>query len=166
MTSHSRLATVASVVLVGLIIGGLGLGLSLLYGLGVPIAVCLLGGILLSAAGAALCRLPAEDTGELAPDSAPATGQRASFGDLRTVQTRFAGSDGDIERFEDRVRRPLAELTAELLRQRHHIDWRAQPGRAQDALGPVLWQLVTTSKGQFPASREQADAWIQAIEAL
>ncbi|MBA3419396.1 MAG: hypothetical protein ACR2KO_06615 [Geodermatophilaceae bacterium] len=162
MNRWPRLATAA---LLGLVLGGVGVALSLLYDAGVPIAVCLVGGMVICGGASVLSGLPTEDSGDLAPDSEPATVQRSSFGDLHTVQTRFAGA-ADPERFEDRVRRPLADLAAERLRQRRSIDWRAQPDRAQESLDPVLWQLLTAPRGRFPASRDQAESWIQAIERL
>lgn len=161
-----RAATVATVAALGLGLGGLGLVVSLLYDAGVPIAVCLVAGVLLAAGAAVLSALPVEDTGELAPRSQPITQQRSPFGDLHTLQNRFAGSSGDADRFEDRVRRPLAELATERLQQRHGVDWRAQPDLARELLDPGVWALLTGPSGQFPASRAQAEAWVQAVERL
>lgn len=162
----TRLAGAATVLLGGLGLGGLGLVLSLLYDAGVPVAVCLAGGVLVSAGAAALTGLPTEDTGDMTPDSQPGTEQRSSFGDLHTLQTRLASAGEDTERFEDRVRRPLADLTAELLRQRHRLDWRARPDEARAVLGTVLWPLLTAPRGRFPASRQQAQDWVAAVEQL
>ncbi|MBA2390745.1 MAG: hypothetical protein H0V67_10875 [Geodermatophilaceae bacterium] len=161
-----KLAAAATVVFLGLVLGGLGFVVSLLYDAGMPIAVCMVGGVVLCAAGTALSRLPVEDAGDLAPDSEPGAEQRSSFGDLHTLQSRFVGAVGDTERFEDRVRRPLAELAAERLRQLHRVDHRAQPERAQQLVHPVVWELLTAPRGAFPASRAQTEAWTEAIEKL
>lgn len=159
-------ATVAAVVFLGLLVGGFGVALSLLYDAGVPIAVCLVGGVLVYAGGTVLSRLPVEDAGDMAPKSQPGVEQRSSFGDLHTMQTRLAGAGSDDDRFEDRIRRPLADLTAERLRQRHDIDWLAQSERARGVLDDVLWQLLTAPTGRFRAGREQAETWVSAIERL
>ncbi len=156
----------AAVVFLGLAVGGLGLALSLLYETGVPITVCLVGGVLISAGGSALSRLPLEDAGELAPRSEPGREQRSSFGDLHTVQARVAAAMDDNDRFEDRVRRPLAQLTAELLLQRHDVDWLVEPDRARAILDPLLWQLLVTPGGRFAADRGQVEVWLQTVERL
>ncbi len=162
----SRAAKVATVVLVGLVLGGLGFVLSLLYDVGVPLAVCLVTGVLICAGGTALADLPREDAGDLAPGSEPVAQQRSSFGDLHALQSRFAAADGDAARFEDRVRRPLADLAVERLRTRQGSDDRIGPEGAQAHLDPVIWQLLTAPAGSFPARPEQAAVWVHAIESL
>ncbi|MBA2554578.1 MAG: hypothetical protein H0V10_13015 [Geodermatophilaceae bacterium] len=164
--SRRRLGQVGTVLGLGLFLGGLGFALSLLYEAGVPLAVCLIGGVLVSAAGTVLSGHPVEDAGDLAPGSEPGTEQRSSFGDLHTLQARLAGAGSDPERFEERVRRPLADLTAERLRQRHDLDWLAQPSQARETLDPLLWALLTAPSGRFVASRAQVETWVTAIERL
>lgn len=161
----TRPSTAAAVVLLGLVLGGLGLVVSLLYGAGVPILVCLAAGVLICAGGAALSALPTEDASALAPDSEPGLAQLASFGDLHTLRNRFIGAD-DVPRFEDRVRRPLADLAAARLRQRHGLDWLAEPRRARELLDPLLWRLLTAPSGQFEPSSAQVETWVTAIEQL
>lgn len=162
----AALRVVAVVLVLGLLGGGLAFGLSLLYDAGVPITVCLVGGVLICGGGWALSGQSTEDVGELAPRSEPGREQRSSFGDLHTVQARFAAAIGDTDRFEDRVRRPLAQLTAERLRQRHHIDWLDQPDRARAILDPQLWQLLTAPGGRCAPTVEQTRIWVSAIERL
>lgn len=164
--SRGRRGQLATVLGLGLLLGGAGFALSLLYEAGVPLTVCLIGGVVVYAGGTVLADHPVEDAGDLAPRSEPGTEQRSSFGDLHTLQSRLAGAGTDSERFEDRVRRPLADLTAERLRQRHDLDWLAQPSRARERLDPLLWALLTAPSGQFVASRAQVEAWVTAIEAV
>ncbi len=156
----------ATAIVVGLLLGGLAFVLSLLYDAGVPLPVCLVGGFVVYAGGAALSRLPTDDVGDLAPASQPGAEQRASFGDLQTLQSRLAGVGLDAGRFEDRVRRPLADLTAERLQQRHDVDWLAEPRRARAVLDPQLWQLLAAPSGRFEPGAAQIEQWVAALERL
>lgn len=154
------------VLLPGLVLAAGGFGLSLVYRLGVPVAVCLAGGVLVAAGWELLRRLPMVDVVELVPVSSGGLEQRASFGDLHTLELRLSAADGDQDRFDQRVRPYLAGLVVEVLRQRHGVDWHSERAAAEEVLPAALAQLMTAADGAVPASRRQVADWVEEIEKL
>jgi len=162
------LGRLARMLLGGAGLGALGYGLTLLYRTGTPLAVCLGAGVLLALALALVRGLPVDPSAndDERPTRQPPRPQRASFGDLHTLELRLRASEGDQDRFDQRVRPYCAAIAVELLRQRHGLDWPVDRDRVEAVAGAGVWLLLTTPPGAIPASRARLATWIRELEEL
>jgi hypothetical protein len=74
------------------------------------------------------------------PDRPPA---EDGLVELTALEHRLAWGSVDPDRFRERVRPVLVDLTVERLRSRHGVDPATQPEEARRILGESLWQMVT-----------------------
>ncbi|CAN5133837.1 hypothetical protein BH20ACT5_BH20ACT5_23120 [soil metagenome] len=159
-------SVLSRIVLPGLLLGGLGYGLSLLYAAGVPLVVCLVAGQLLAAAWVLGREFPVEDIGDLALPATEPHQQRMALGDFTSWQNRLRSACGDQDRFEARLRPELRLLTAALLQRGHGVHWLAEPDRARAILGPELWRLLSAPSGTLHATPDRLERWVDEMERL
>lgn len=150
----------------GLLLGGFGYGLSLLYSGGVPVPVCLGAGLVLAATWVLAQELPAEDIGDLTPAGAVPRQQRLALGDFATWQNRLSTACADQDRFDTRLRPELRRLIAGRLQQRHGLDWLTEPDRARAILGPELWGVLTAPSGTMRATPVAIERWVDGMERM
>ena len=158
----------ARILLGGLGLGALGYGLTLLYRTGTPLTVCLGAGVLLALVLAMVRGLPVDPRHDEddRPTSQPPRPQRASFGDLHTLELRLRAAEGDQDRFDQRVRPYCAAIAVELLRQRHGLVWPVDRDRVEAVAGAGVWLLLTSPPGAITASRARLATWIRELEEL
>ncbi|MFG1754759.1 hypothetical protein [Streptosporangium sandarakinum] len=121
---------------------------ALLWHLGVLAAAAVLAAVIVR-------RIPVPPPEPPAPPPAsdgPETSDRA-FATARWWEHRLASARDDPQRFRTRVQPRLAEITAERLRRRHGP---AGPGRAEEILGPDLYELLTAPVTAVPTRAELA----------
>lgn len=157
---------VLQVLLPGLAMGAAFVLASLLYQIGLPVTVSLLAGIAVAAIIALGRSLPPEDLGRAVAADERDTDRRSTLGDFAALHARLDACSRDDERFESRVRPDLRQLVAERLRQRHGVDWLADPQTAQTVAGPVLWTLLTAPSGTLRGSRAHIEAWVAELERM
>src|SRR4051812_35857894 len=134
----------------------------------VPWFVTVPAGLSLGALVAALFWLPSTDPVVAPPEAPDVPTEIASFGDLPGLRFTVEQASRDQDRFETRLRPRLSSLVAELLWQRHRLDWRTDPGRASamDLLSPELLALMTAPPHSLRVTPKSLTRWIRELEEL
>lgn len=166
VSTLGRLNDLAGVAVAGLALGSFGFGLTKLYELPVPLAVCLVAGLFVASLVRVLRSLPAEDLGDVLPVDEPTGVARLAFVDLPRLESMFGSAISDQERFDTRVRPMFAALATDLLRQRHGLHWPAHRARIEALADPVLCELLAAPPGSVRADRARIVAWTECLEAL
>jgi hypothetical protein len=102
----------------------------------------------------------------VAPDRPDRSAPDDGLLELTALEHRLAWGSVDADRFRDRVRPVLVDLTLERLRARHGVDPRAQPENARRILGESLWQMVTGPPPSRSPSRPELDRLVEAMERI
>jgi hypothetical protein len=105
---------------------------------------------------------PLEQPGE------SATSGPQPYADLYFLEYRLSWGSVERSRFEQRVRPLLIRVADERLRQRHGVDFHADPASARTIVGEELWQLMTRepiTAGKPPSHRE-VTSWVAAVEEI
>lgn len=104
----------------------------------------------------------------LARSAEPAASGPQPYADLYFLEYRLSWGSVERSRFEQRVRPLLIRVADERLRQRHGIDYHADPGPARTIVGEELWHLMTRdpiTTGKAPSHRE-VTALVSAVERI
>ena len=126
--------------------------------------LCVVGGL----AAAACWRLAAGVSPP--PQAVPDTPDRPPAEDglieLTGLEHRLSWGSVDADRFRQRVRPMLVDLTVERLRSKHGVDPVAQPEDARRILGESLWQMVTGPPPSRSPSRPELSRLVEAMERI
>jgi len=90
------------------------------------------------------------------------------YADLYFLEYRLSWGSVERARFEQRVRPLLIRIADERLRQRHGVDFNADPKQARKIVGEELWQLMTRApiiEGKPPSHRE-VTSLVTAVEQI
>ena len=102
------------------------------------------------------------------PSRESATSGPQPYADLYFLEYRLSWGSVERSRFEQRVRPLLIRVADERLRQRHGVDFHADPASARTIVGEELWHLMTRepiTTGKPPSHRE-VTAWVSAVERI
>ena len=86
--------------------------------------------------------------------------------ELTALEHRLSWGSVDADRFRERVRPLLVDLTLERLRARHGVDPATQPEVSRRILGEPLWQMVTGPPPSRGPSRPELDRLVEAMERI
>ncbi len=86
--------------------------------------------------------------------------------ELTALEHRLSWGSVDADRFRERVRPVLVDLTLERLRARHGVAPGAQPEVSRRILGEPLWQMVTGPPPSRSPSRPELDRLVEAMERI
>ena len=163
-----RRSAAALAVVIGAALGVLAAAIGTAAGADVPGIVTVPAGLSLGALVAAMFWLPSADPVPVAPPSATARTESASFGDLPGLRFNVEQVSRDPERFETRLRPRLAALVTERLWQRHRIDWRTDSGHAAASklLPPDLMALMTAPPRSLRLTPKTLARWLRELEEL
>jgi hypothetical protein len=155
---------------VGLLLVGTAVGAGALWlgflaaGYRSAVALCVAAGLALAASwrlAAAVAPPPAappERSDRPAPDD--------GLVELTALEHRLSWGSVDADRFRERVRPLLVDLSVARLRSRHGVDPAAQPEEARRILGESLWEMVTGPPPTRSPSRPELARLVEALERI
>lgn len=126
--------------------------------------LCVVGGLAVAACWRLVMAVSPPPQAFPAPPDRPAPD--GGLLELSWLEHRLAWGSVDADRFRERVRPVLVDLTLERLRSRHGVDPATQPEDSRRILGESLWQMVTGPPPSRCPSRPELSRLVEEMERL
>jgi hypothetical protein len=158
----------AAAVVCGALLGVAAVVVARLSGVDLPWLVAVPAGLGLGVLAAIGLRLPHTVPGRLEPQVEDRTGAVTTLADLSGLHFAVRAAAADPDRFEQRIRPRLCEVAADLLWQRHRVDWRTPEGHeaARNLAGPLTWALLTAPPHTLELTPRSLSDWLDEMEKL